>query len=245
MKVSKQEKALTRQKILGAASDVISEKGFKSASMREIARRAGVGDATIYNYFPTKESLLYGYCEEKQQAVALALKQIEDFHEYTLREQLQQLTETELALWLPDRAFLSEVFTLTFSAPVAGAVNLAETRRLFNRMVEEMIDAAIEAGEIPEQPYRELLAPLYWDYFSGILAYWLHDESEDFANTTQLVDRSVEIIAMVLHTAMIGKALDLFSFLFRSQISRHLEKLGDYTGPWKKAKRRFMEGEGV
>ncbi|MES9991573.1 MAG: TetR family transcriptional regulator [Candidatus Thiodiazotropha sp.] len=245
MKVSKQEKALTRKRILRAAADVISERGYKSASMREIARRAEVGDATIYNYFPTKEGLLYGYCEEKQREVAKALKQIEDFHEYSLREQLQQLTETELALWLPDREFLTEVFSLTFSAPVAGAVNLAETRRLFNRMVEEMIDAAIEAGEIPEQPYRELFAPLYWDYFTGILAYWLHDESEDFANTTQLVDRSVEIIAMVLHTAMIGKALDLLSFLFRSQVSRHLEKLGDYTGPWKKAKRRFMDGEDV
>ncbi|PVV05568.1 MAG: TetR family transcriptional regulator, partial [gamma proteobacterium symbiont of Ctena orbiculata] len=154
MKVSKQEKALTRKRILKAAADVVSEKGFKSASMREIARRAEVGDATIYNYFPTKESLLYGYCEEKQHAVAEALKQIDDFHEYTLREQLQQLTETELALWLPDRDFLSEVFTLTFSAPVAGAVNLAETRRRFNRMVEDMIDAAIEVGEIPDQPYR-------------------------------------------------------------------------------------------
>ena len=43
------------------------------------------------------------------------------------------------------------------------AVNLAETRRRFNRMVEDMIDAAIEVGEIPDQPYRELLAPLYWD----------------------------------------------------------------------------------
>jgi AcrR family transcriptional regulator len=245
MKVSKQEKAVTRKKILRAASDVISEKGFKSASMREIARRAEVGDATIYNYFPTKEHLLYGYCEEKQHEVAQALKQIEDFHEYTLKEQLQQLTETELAIWLPDREFLSEVFALTFSAPLAGAANLVETRRLFNRMVEDIIDKAIEVGEIPDQPYQELLAPLYWDYFTGILAYWLHDDSANFANTTQLVDRSVEIIAMVLHTAMIGKALDLVSFMFRSQISRHLEKLGDYTAPWKQAKRRFMEGEHV
>jgi AcrR family transcriptional regulator len=243
MKVSKQEKALTRKRILRAASDVICEKGYKSASMREIARRAEVGDATIYNYFPTKEALLYGYCEEKQVEVEEALKQIEDFHEYSLREQLQQLTETELALWLPDREFLTEVFALTFSAPVTGVANLAGTRRRFTRMVEEIVDAAIEAGEIPDQPYKGLLAPLYWDYFNGILAFWLRDDSEHFANTTQLVDRSVEVIAMVLQTAMIGKALDLFSFLFRSQVSRHLEKLNEYTAPWKQAKRHFMAGK--
>jgi hypothetical protein len=56
------------------------------------------------------------------------------------------------------------------------------------------------------------------------------------------VDYSVEIIAMVLHTGMIGKALDLFSFMFRSQVSRHLERLGDYTAHWKQAKRHFMAG---
>ncbi|MCU7928404.1 MAG: TetR family transcriptional regulator [Candidatus Thiodiazotropha sp. (ex Dulcina madagascariensis)] len=243
MKVSKKEKAKTRKRILQAASDVIIEKGFKSASMREIARRAKVGDATIYNYFATKEKLLYSYCEQRQDEVAEALKQIEDFHEYSLREQLQQLAETELALWLPDREFLAEVFELTFYSPLASNVNLAETRKRFNRMVEDMIDAAIEAGEIPDQPYRELLAPLYWDYFIGILAYWLKDDSADYANTTQLIDRSVEIIAMVLHTGMIGKTLDLLSFLFRSRIYRHLEVLETHSSPWQKAKRRFMEGD--
>jgi AcrR family transcriptional regulator len=74
---------------------------------------AKVGDTTIYNYFPSKENLLYGYCEEKQQEVEETLKQIQDFHEYTLREHLQKLTATELAHWLPDREFLAEVFSFT------------------------------------------------------------------------------------------------------------------------------------
>ncbi len=240
MKVSKKEKQRTRQRILQAAVDVMIEKGFKAASMREIARRAGVGDATIYNYFPSKEKLLYGYCEEKQDEVAVTLKQIPDFHEYTLREQLQQLAETELALWLPDREFLAEVFELTFYSPAASLVNLAETRRRFNLMVNDMIEAAIEAGEIPEQPYQALLAPLFWDYFTGILAYWLKDDSEGFANTTQVVDRSVEMIALVLQTGMIGKALDLFSFLLRSQAGRYLQTLEAHAQPWRKTKRHFM-----
>jgi AcrR family transcriptional regulator len=113
MKVSKNESALTRKRILEAASDVISERGLENASMREIARRAKVGDATIYHYFATKENLLYWYCEEKQQEVEETLKQIHDFHEYSLREQLQQLSETELAHWLRDREFLAEVFSFT------------------------------------------------------------------------------------------------------------------------------------
>lgn len=240
MKISKQQRLITRQRILRAASAVISEKGFKTASMREIARRAEVGDATIYNYFPSKEKLLYGYCENRQDEVAQALRQIEDFHEYSLQEQLHQLIETELMLWLPDREFLAEVFDLTFYSPAASLVNLAETRRLFNRMVEEMINNAVEAGEIPQQPYQELLAPLYWDYTTGILAYWLRDESEEFANTTRLVDQSMELFSLVLQTGLIGKTVDLISFLFRTHLSQTLATFGEYTRPWKKAKNQFM-----
>ena len=69
MKISAEEKEQTRIRLLEAAVDVITEKGFRSASMREIAKRAEVGDATIYNYFPSKEKLLYGYCEYVQQQV--------------------------------------------------------------------------------------------------------------------------------------------------------------------------------
>ncbi|MES9833636.1 MAG: TetR family transcriptional regulator [Candidatus Thiodiazotropha sp. DIVDIV] len=243
MRISEQEKRITRNRILKAASDVITEKGFKSASMREIARRAEVADATIYNYFPSKEKLLYGYCENRQDEVAEELQQIETFHEYTLQEQLHQLIETELALWKPDREFLAEVFELTFYSPAASLVNLAETRRRFNRIVDQIISNSVEAGEIPEQPYQELLAPLYWDYTTGILSYWLRDDSEEFANTTRLVDQSVEIFALVLQTGMVGKALDLVSFLFRTHISRTLDAFGDYTRPWKKAKRKFMASD--
>ena len=98
MKISEQEKAQTRIRLLEAAVDVITEKGFKSASMREIAQRAKVGDATIYNYFPSKEKLLYGYCEEVQHRVMAALKGVENFHEYAIGEQLQQLVTVRRAV---------------------------------------------------------------------------------------------------------------------------------------------------
>ena len=245
MKVSEKEKAKTRIKILEASVDVIIEKGFKSTSMREIARRAGIGDATIYNYFPSKEKLLYGYCEHIQQQVMDSLKDIEDFHEYTLHEQLQQFTETQLQAWLPAREFLQEVFQLTYSSPVAGSAHLKSTKELFIQMITEMLEAAIEAGEIPEQPYQELLPRLFWDYVTGIMAYWLKDDSEDFTNTTLLIDKSMGIILTILHNGIIGKSLDLISFLFRTHVMTHFDTFSDSMAGTKDVvkvvKRRFMD----
>lgn len=243
MKISEKDKLKTRIKILEAAVDVISEKGFKSASMREIARHAKVGDATIYNYFPSKEKILYGYCVHVQQQVMENLKSIENFHEYSLQEQLQQLVEMELQTWLPAREFLQEVFKLTYYSPVSAATQLAETRRLYTQMVTDMIEAAIEVGEIPEQPYQELLPRLFWDYQSGILAYWLKDDSEEFANTTSLTDKTIEIIANILHNGLIGKSLDLISFLFRTHVLTHFDSFvsaTDLKGTAKVVKRNFM-----
>lgn len=47
----------TRERILEAARNAFSEKGFDGVSVEEIAQRAGVRKALIYYYFPSKEIL--------------------------------------------------------------------------------------------------------------------------------------------------------------------------------------------
>src|SRR5918997_10375 len=45
-----------RMRLLDAAREVMREQGL-DASLGEIARRAGVGNATLYRHFPTREAL--------------------------------------------------------------------------------------------------------------------------------------------------------------------------------------------
>ena len=49
-----------RTQILDAATTVFAEKGFHSATIRQIAQQAGIADGTIYIYFKTKTDLLLG-----------------------------------------------------------------------------------------------------------------------------------------------------------------------------------------
>jgi len=46
-------------KIIDAALKVFGEKGYYNATISEIAREAGVSEATIYEYFGSKEDLLF------------------------------------------------------------------------------------------------------------------------------------------------------------------------------------------
>ncbi|WP_062293249.1 TetR/AcrR family transcriptional regulator [Demequina phytophila] len=55
----------TRAAILGAAMDVFVEQGSRAASMREIARRAGVDQSTVLHHFPHKSALLLALMRER------------------------------------------------------------------------------------------------------------------------------------------------------------------------------------
>jgi AcrR family transcriptional regulator len=55
--------AARRTQILEAAATVFAEKGFHPATVRDVARAAGVADGTIYNYFENKPALLLGLFE--------------------------------------------------------------------------------------------------------------------------------------------------------------------------------------
>src|SRR6266699_1373539 len=50
--------AARRTQILDAAITVFSEKGFHRATIKEIARVAGIADGTIYTYFASKDEVL-------------------------------------------------------------------------------------------------------------------------------------------------------------------------------------------
>lgn len=57
-----------RTRILEAARDLFSEKGFEAATTREIAARAGVGAGTLFTYARDKRELMYLVFREQIEA---------------------------------------------------------------------------------------------------------------------------------------------------------------------------------
>ena len=57
------KKQRTRELIAATARDLFLERGFEAVPVAEIARVAEVSEATVFNYFPTKEDLLYSRLE--------------------------------------------------------------------------------------------------------------------------------------------------------------------------------------
>src|SRR3954463_11853677 len=69
------KKEQTRQHIAETARELFGERGFDQVTVAEIARRANVSTQTVFNYFPTKEDLVYWRLESFEDELMTALRE--------------------------------------------------------------------------------------------------------------------------------------------------------------------------
>ena len=63
-----------REAIAARALRLFIENGFEQVSMREIAQAADVSEPTVFNYFPTKENLVFNEDRERELALLQAVR---------------------------------------------------------------------------------------------------------------------------------------------------------------------------
>jgi AcrR family transcriptional regulator len=68
------KKQRTRHQIADTAWRLFAERGFDQVSVAEVAREAEVSEATVFNYFPTKEDLVFHRMEAFEQELLDALR---------------------------------------------------------------------------------------------------------------------------------------------------------------------------
>jgi AcrR family transcriptional regulator len=71
--------AARRNQILDAATSVFAEHGFHRATIKDIAKAAGIADGTIYIYFENKTALLLGILDRVNETE----RRVEDFQQAT------------------------------------------------------------------------------------------------------------------------------------------------------------------
>ena len=68
-----------KKHILNIALKVFAEKGFQNATISQISKAAGVSDATVYQYFGTKEELLFSIPEEISNESTAELERVQPY----------------------------------------------------------------------------------------------------------------------------------------------------------------------
>lgn len=69
------KKQRTRQLIAETARRLFAEQSFEAVTVAEVAREADVSEATVFNYFPTKEDLFYSGLEAFEEELLSAVRE--------------------------------------------------------------------------------------------------------------------------------------------------------------------------
>jgi len=220
-RISKKKQEEIRQQIITTAVEMFSEKGFDATTMKQIAREVGIGDATIYKYFPNKDKLIYGYYGLVADSTVQQFLD-EDLEDYRLQEKLQLLIDIYLNNFLPNREFVTESIKMIMQSPSILFKDVTPVREEFIGVIHDLLTEAEQSGEISPSPFTGATAKLTNEYMLAVLLYWVNDDSDEFSNTTQMVDMSLALGIEILKSGIVSKATDLAGFFIKAHLFKFM-----------------------
>ena len=151
------KKRMTRQQISDAATWMFAERGYDHVRVADVAAAVGVSEKTVYNYFPTKESLVFDREEEITADLVAALRDrgpatspVQAIVAYMAAEEHRHGDVPPEAIWML-RAFDD----LVTSTPELVAAGRAMTSRIIGAIATEL---AQELELDPRDPEPQIVA---------------------------------------------------------------------------------------
>ena len=194
-----QNKERTKERILAAALELFREKGLEETTTKEVSKKAGIAEGTLFNYFKTKEDLaLYFFQKETENLIAW-FRADSRLQKAPLPEKLFAIIHRQLEYLEPYEDFIGAVFCRSLQ-PSSSLSPLSfesqEMRLKYLRFIREILAGAEEKGEIPRS--GDLGAYAVGLFYLGMVAHWLQDTSRGKQKTLALLDRALTIGAKVL-----------------------------------------------
>src|SRR5262245_31589599 len=186
MRVTAETKEATRKAILEAAQQLFAQQGFEAATTRDIARAAGIGVGTLFNYFPAKESVAVALVTDAwtRASAAFAEKPPEAS---SLEEELFAHVAALLRKLKPYRKYLPAVLETSLSP--AASQESADQASLRAVHLEAVSRIAGRHGQLAG--LTPVALQLYWALLTGLLAFWAADASPRQEDTLALLDQSL------------------------------------------------------
>lgn len=197
-------KEQTRKRIVDAALHLFETKGFEAATTKQIARRAGVAEGTVFNYFETKEDIALHFFEREVDHAIATVRGRKALRKAPLEEKLFALVESQIEYLAPYEKFIGAAFVraLQPSSKLGFSLQALALRTRYLAFVQELIEESLPARSANAMTW---IAPqAFWIYYLGVLLYWLHDSSAGKQHTLAFLDRSLRLGVNVLRKGTIA-----------------------------------------
>lgn len=194
-----QNKEAIRKRIVTAALSLFQTKGFDATTTKAIARKAGIAEGTVFNYFKSKEDIALHFFEQEVDQAISAVRENPRLRKAPLEEKLFTLVHSQLEFLAPYERFIGAAFihALKPASPLGIFSHRAqELRHRYVGFVQELMEESLPRQK--QNPLAFLAPEVFWIYYLGALLYWLHDSSPGKQNTLAFLDRSLSIGVSVL-----------------------------------------------
>ena len=150
------KRRMTRQRISDVATILFGTRGFDNVKVSTIAEIVGVSEKTVYNYFPTKESMVLDWAEEAVESLARAIgerrsdESLIDAVVRAMKEDMERFDE------IPDDlvGFLPRFMELIESTPSLRAAWL----EMYDRIVAVAAEALAASAEVDPRDPEPMIA---------------------------------------------------------------------------------------
>ena len=194
-----ENKEKTMQAILAAALKLFAEKGFYNTTTREISRRAGIAEGTLFNYFKTKEDLALYFFEQEQAGIIEWYGKNRAIQRAPLAEKLFAIIQCFLDRLAPYEEFIGAVY-LRALAPASKlspwSLQSQERNLRYLQFIRGILAEAEAKEEIPR--VGDFGAYGFGVFHLAMITYWLQDRSQGKEQTLALLDRCLKAGAHVL-----------------------------------------------
>jgi AcrR family transcriptional regulator len=164
------KKAETRQAITMAALALFSNKGYEKTSIEDIARAAGIGKATIYTYFSTKDEIFLSYCDEELED-SFAQFDTPQFKDGKLLDHLLEFFMIKFKFITQNREFGRQLLREMIFPRTVNAKVKEHDKRYFD-ILENIFRTAQQRGELADDLDMFHTSVHFYSLYLGALAGW-------------------------------------------------------------------------
>jgi AcrR family transcriptional regulator len=184
----------TGQRILESALELFRQEGFDTATMRDIAVKAGVATGAAYYYYPSKDAIVMDFyrrsCADMQPKLEAALEDVQG-----LEARLRQLIGVKLAHFAPNRGVLRALLRNGADPTHPLSPFSSETRAIRDIDIAWFRRILTDCGMRIPRDLEPRLPGVLWFFQMGVIFFWVIDESPEQARTARLLELSTKSVA--------------------------------------------------
>jgi len=190
----------TGLRILDAALELFRQEGFDTATMRDIARKAGVATGAAYYYYPSKDAIVMGFYQrsnaEMQPKIEAALSEVNG-----LEKRLREVIRVKLAHFAPNRGVLRALLRNGADPKHPLSPFSPQTKEIRDIDIAWFRRILVDCGVRIPRDLEPHLPGVLWFFQMGVIFFWVIDESANQTRTERLLDLAAKSVTALIRVS--------------------------------------------